>query len=87
MIHTTSGIVDEHVTEDVLKHSKVVGIKGIKANQTVCREKARRSTMLTYVNVARYALPPMVIHKESSMMVQECSTPGPGVLLQERVYQ
>ena len=55
--------VDEHGTEDVLKCSKVVGIKGIKANQTVCREKARRSTMLTYVNTPRYALPPMVIHK------------------------
>ena len=55
--------VDEHGTEDVLKCSKVVGIKGIKANQTVCREKARRSTMLTYVNAAGYALPPMVIHK------------------------
>ena len=35
--------VDEHGTEDVLKHSKVVGIKGIKANQTVCREKSCRS--------------------------------------------
>ena len=50
--------VDEHGTEDVLKRSKVVGIKGIKANQTVCREKSCRSTMLTYVNAAGYALPP-----------------------------
>ena len=63
--------VDEHGTEDVLKHSKVVGIKGIKANQTVCREKSCRSTMyictyvtyVTYVNAAGYALPPMVIHR------------------------
>ena len=55
--------VDEHGTEDVLKCSKVVGIKGIRAKQTVCREKSCRSTMLTYVNAAGYALPPMVIHR------------------------
>ena len=52
--------VDEHGTEDVLKCSKVVGIK---KPTKVCREKARRSTMLTYVNAAGYALPPMVIHE------------------------
>ena len=61
--------VDEHGTEDVLKCSKVVGIKGIKANQTVCREKSHRSTMMTYVNAAGHALPPMVIHRTGILSV------------------
>ena len=55
--------VDEHGTEDVLKRNKVVGIKCVKTFQTVSCEKSRRSTMLTYVNAAGYALPPMVIHR------------------------
>ena len=49
--------VDEHGTEDVLKHNKVVAMKCIKTFQTVAWEKSRRSTMLTYGNTAGYALP------------------------------
>ena len=87
--HYNAWNVDEHGTEDVLKCSKVVGIKGIKANQTVCREKARRSTMLTYVNAAGYALPPMVIHK-GKFHDSWCKNAPPRVLVcssKERVYQ
>ena len=49
--------VDEHGTRRCAQSLKGSCIKGIKANQTVCREKARRSSMLTYVNAAGYALP------------------------------
>ena len=55
--------IDEHGSEDMPKVKKVVGIKGIKQFQKVAREKPQRTTMLTYVNAAGYALPPLVIHK------------------------
>lgn len=56
--------VDETGTEDIPKKArKTIGIKGIKQYQTVCKEKPRRTTMLTYVNGAGFALPPMVIHR------------------------
>ena len=55
--------IDEHGSEDIPKVKNVVGLKGIKQLQTVSKEKPRRSTMLTYVNGAGYALPPMVIHR------------------------
>lgn len=56
--------VDETGTEDIpRKARKTIGVKGIKQYQTVCKEKPRRSTMLTYVNGAGFALPPMVIHR------------------------
>ena len=45
------------------KVKKVVGINGIKQFQVQPREKARSTTMMTYVNGAGYALPPMVIHR------------------------
>ena len=54
---------DEHGSEDMHKVKKVTGIKGIKQFQVQPREKPRRTTMLTYVNAAGYALPPMVIHR------------------------
>ena len=54
--------VDEHGTEDVLKHNKVFGIKCVKTFQTVSHGKSRRSTMLTYANTAGYALSPVVIY-------------------------
>ena len=53
--------IDEHGTEDIPKIKKVIGIKGIKQFQTVPREKPRRTTMLTFVNAAGFALEPMVI--------------------------
>ena len=55
--------VDEHGSEDKIKVKKVVGIKGIRSYQKQPREKSVRTTMLTYVNAAGEALPPLVIHK------------------------
>ena len=55
--------VDEHGSEDIPKVKKVVGIKKIKTFQVVCHEKARRTTMLTYINGEGFALPPMVIQR------------------------
>ena len=55
--------IDEHVSEDLHKVKRVVGIKGIKQYQIQPCEKARCTTMLTYVNAAGYALLPMVIHR------------------------
>ena len=55
--------IDEHGSEDIAKVKRVVGIKGIKQYQIQTREKPRQTTMLTYVNGAGYALPPMVIHR------------------------
>ena len=55
--------VDEHSAEDLVKTKKVVGIKGIKSFQTQSREKARCTTIITYLNVSGYTLPPMTIHR------------------------
>ena len=55
--------IDEHGSEDMAKVKRVVGIKGIKQYQMQPREKPRQTTMLTYVNAAGFALPPMVIHR------------------------
>ena len=55
--------VDEHGSEDIPKVKRVVGIKKIKTFQVVCHEKARCTTMLTYINGEGFALPPMVIHR------------------------
>ena len=55
--------IDEHGSEDMPKVKKVLGIKGIKQFQKQPREKPNRTTMVTYVNAAGYALPPLVIHK------------------------
>ena len=55
--------IDEHGSEDMHKSRRVIGIKGIKQFQIQPREKPRRTTMLTYVNAAGFALPPMVIHR------------------------
>ena len=55
--------IDEHWSEEMAKVKRVVGIKGIKQYQTQPREKPRWTTMLTYVNAAGFALPPMVIHR------------------------
>ena len=55
--------IDEHGSEDLHKVKRVVGIKGIKQYQIQPCEKARHTTMLTYVNATGYALPPMVIHR------------------------
>ena len=45
------------------KVKKVIGLKGIKQFQKQPHEKPKRTTMLTYVNPAGFALPPLVIHK------------------------
>ena len=37
--------------------------KKLKTFQVVCHEKARCTTMLTYINGEGYALPPMIIHR------------------------
>ena len=55
--------IDEHGSEDLHKVKRVVGIKGMKQYQIQPREKARHTTMLTYVNAVGYALSPMVIHR------------------------
>ena len=55
--------VDEHGCEDKIKVKRVVGVKGIRAHQKQPREKSLRSTMLTYINAAGDAVPPMIIHK------------------------
>ena len=55
--------IDEHGSEDIPKVKRVVGIKKIKTFQVVCCEKARHTTMLTYINGEGYALPPMIIHR------------------------
>ena len=55
--------IDEHGSEDMCKVKRVVGIKGIKQYQTQPREKPRHTTILTYVNTARFALSPVVIHR------------------------
>ena len=47
----------------MLRCTSVVGIKKIKTFQVVCHEKARCTTMLTYINGEGFALPPMVIHR------------------------
>ena len=49
--------IDEHGSEDLHKSKHMVGIKGIKQFQIQPHEKARHTTMLTYVNAAGYALP------------------------------
>ena len=55
--------IDEHGSEDMAKVKRVIGIKGIKQYEIQPREKPRQTTMLTYVNAAGFALPPMVIHR------------------------
>ena len=55
--------INEHGSEDMAKVKRVIGIKGIKQYQMQPREKPRQTTMLTYVNAAGYALPPMVIYR------------------------
>ena len=55
--------IDEHGSEDMAKVKKVIGLKGIKQFQKQPHEKPKRTTMLTYVNAAGFALPPLVIHK------------------------
>ena len=55
--------VDEHGAEDLGKTKRVIGIKGIKSFQTQSREKAQCTTIVTYVNVSGYVLPPMIIHR------------------------
>ena len=55
--------INEHGSEDMAKVKRVVGIKGIKQYQMQPRVKPRWTTMLTYVNAAGFALPPMVIHR------------------------
>ena len=55
--------MDEHGSEDIPKVKRVVDIKKIKTLQVVCHEKARCTTMLTYINGEGFALPPMVIHR------------------------
>ena len=61
--------IDEHGSEDMHKVKKVVGINGIKQFQVQPKEEARCTTMMTYVNGAGYALPPMVIHRGSTMIL------------------
>ena len=56
--------VDEHSAEDLVKTKKVFGIKGIKSFQAQSREKAQHTTIITYINVSGYVLPPMIIHRE-----------------------
>ena len=55
--------VDEHGTEHSVKTKKVVGIKNVRQYQVQPTEKPNRTTMVTYVNAAGYALPPLIIHK------------------------
>ena len=55
--------IDEHGSEDMPKVKKIIGLKGIKQFQKQPHEKPKRTTMLTYVNAAGFALPPLVIHK------------------------
>ena len=55
--------IDEHGSEDMPKVKKVIGLKGIKQFQKQPHEKPKRTMMLTYVNAAGFALPPLVIHK------------------------
>ena len=55
--------IDEHGSEDMPKVKKVIGLKGIKQFQKQPHEKPKRTTMLTYVNAAGFALPPLIIHK------------------------
>ena len=55
--------VDEHGTEHSPKIKKVVGEVGQKSYTIQAGEKSLRSTMLTYVNAAGRAVPPLVIHK------------------------
>ena len=45
------------------KVKKVISLKGIKQFQKQPHEKPKRTTMLTYVNAAGFALPSLVIHK------------------------
>ena len=54
---------DEHGLEDMAKVKRVVGITGIKQYQMQPREKPRWTIVLTYVNAAGFALPPVVIHR------------------------
>ena len=55
--------VDEHGTEHSPIVKNIIGEKGRKSFQIQPTEKPSRSTMLTYINAAGFALPPMVIHK------------------------
>ena len=55
--------IDEHGSEDMPKVKKVIGLKGIKQFQKQPHEKPKQTTMLTYVNAAGFALPPLIIHK------------------------
>ena len=55
--------VDEHGTEHAVKNRKVVGIKNVRQFQKQSHEKPNRTTTVTYVNAAGFALPPLIIHK------------------------
>ena len=55
--------IDKHGSEDMPKVKKVMGLKGIKQFQKQPDKKPKQTTMLTYVNAAGFALPPLVIHK------------------------
>ena len=55
--------VDEHGTEHAVRNKKVVGIKNVRQFQKQSTEKPHQTTMVTYVNAAGFALPPLIIHK------------------------
>ena len=55
--------VDEHGTEHAVKSKRIVGIKNVRQFQKQSRKKPNRTTMVTYVNAAGYALVPLIIHK------------------------
>ena len=55
--------IEEHGTEHAVKSKRIVGIKNIRQFQKQSHKKPNRTTMVTYVNAAGYALPPLIIHK------------------------
>ena len=55
--------VDEHGMEHAVKSKRIVGTKNVRQFQKQSHGKPNRTTMVTYMNAAGYALAPLIIHK------------------------
>ena len=60
--------IDEHGVEHSPKETIVIGEVGRPSRLNQAAEKSFRSTMLTFINAAGVALPPMVIHKGTRVL-------------------
>ena len=74
--------VDECGIGDVPQMQKVIGVKGECSFQTVSGEKAKNTTMLTFVSAGGLSLNPMLIFKASKIKTEWREAAPSGYMLQ-----